>query len=268
MGQHTRVRLTPLPLNLEDLSRLWSVLFQTEYRLSVIYQASVVLVTEEEPAPQPVLPVRERQIFVVPTLAPVIQTLSPATVLPSGQLTIHAQHVQGGKVQVVLDDQLVVPPDKVTLDPAGHLLITALPPELQAGVHTLRVAHTVDTGSAAAPDVRRCGESNVVAFVVQPHIIAQPAFAKPLLTLTVEPPVQPEQAVTLWLDEIAVALGHSPQVYGLLPQARQEPGNTLTFDVSQVTPGTYQLRVRVDRAEGPAEPAMTWTCSADPVVTP
>jgi hypothetical protein len=37
------VRLAPIPLNLEELSKLWSVFFQVPYALSVAYEASVVL---------------------------------------------------------------------------------------------------------------------------------------------------------------------------------------------------------------------------------
>ncbi len=39
-----RVSLTPIALNLEELSKLWSVFFQVPYTLSIAYEASVVLV--------------------------------------------------------------------------------------------------------------------------------------------------------------------------------------------------------------------------------
>lgn len=42
------VKLTPLGLNLEEFSKLWSVFFQTTYTLSVAYAASVVLIATEE----------------------------------------------------------------------------------------------------------------------------------------------------------------------------------------------------------------------------
>lgn len=59
------VRLTPLSLSLEELSKLWSVFFQTKYTLSVAYQASVVLI-EGDSTPQPALPVRQRNLVLVP----------------------------------------------------------------------------------------------------------------------------------------------------------------------------------------------------------
>src|SRR5262249_500079 len=42
------VKFTQLPLTLEELSKLWSVFFQTTYHLSVAYQGTVVLIESED----------------------------------------------------------------------------------------------------------------------------------------------------------------------------------------------------------------------------
>lgn len=55
-AQVEQVRLTPLPLSLEELSKLWSVLVQTPYALSVAYQAAVVLI-EPDVEPRRAAPV-------------------------------------------------------------------------------------------------------------------------------------------------------------------------------------------------------------------
>ena len=60
------VKFTPEPLSLEEMSKLWSVFFETPYGLSVAYRASVVTIEAAETARQ-VLPVSERSIFVIPT---------------------------------------------------------------------------------------------------------------------------------------------------------------------------------------------------------
>ena len=44
-----RVKLTQLPLNLEELSKLWSVFFQTTYRLSVAYRGTALLLDGDDP---------------------------------------------------------------------------------------------------------------------------------------------------------------------------------------------------------------------------
>lgn len=63
------VKFTPLPLTLEELSKLWSVLFQTPYSLSIAYQGSVVLIDGDE-TPPPTPPVREPVVSVTPFEAP------------------------------------------------------------------------------------------------------------------------------------------------------------------------------------------------------
>ncbi len=46
--QDDPVRLTPIALTLDDLSKLWSSFFQAPYALSVAYQAGVVLIDRED----------------------------------------------------------------------------------------------------------------------------------------------------------------------------------------------------------------------------
>jgi len=54
-----QVKFAPLPLSLEELSKLWSVFFQAPYALSVAYQGTVVLIESEENV-STVLPVLSR----------------------------------------------------------------------------------------------------------------------------------------------------------------------------------------------------------------
>jgi len=54
-----QVKFTPLAVSLEEMSKLWSIFFQTPYALSVAYQGTVVLI-ESDDAAQPALPVLKR----------------------------------------------------------------------------------------------------------------------------------------------------------------------------------------------------------------
>jgi hypothetical protein len=54
-----QVKITPLAMDLDELSKLWGVFFQTPYALTVAYQASVLLIESDEPAQGP-LPVLRR----------------------------------------------------------------------------------------------------------------------------------------------------------------------------------------------------------------
>ena len=84
--QPEKVRFTPLNLDLDALSNLWSAFFQAPYLLSVAYEASVVLLSPDENA-QPSLPVRERHLYVNPIRRPHITRVvadSGARVIGSG----------------------------------------------------------------------------------------------------------------------------------------------------------------------------------------
>ena len=49
VAQIEKVKLTPINLSLEELSKLWSVFFQVPYALSVAYEASAVLIEAGAP---------------------------------------------------------------------------------------------------------------------------------------------------------------------------------------------------------------------------
>lgn len=63
------VKFTPLPLNLEELSKLWSLLvYNSPYALSVTYKASVVLIEEQITLSQTPT-VREPKLHVTPSVS-------------------------------------------------------------------------------------------------------------------------------------------------------------------------------------------------------
>jgi hypothetical protein len=71
------VKFTPLGLNLEEFSKLWSVFFQTTYTLSVAYAASVVLISGEE-IPDSAGPVQTPKFSVNPAV-PGVKPAQPNT---------------------------------------------------------------------------------------------------------------------------------------------------------------------------------------------
>lgn len=58
--QVQQISIVPLNLNLEDLSKAWSVFFQTPYLLSVGYKVLVVMLEGDE-SPTRGLPIRDRR---------------------------------------------------------------------------------------------------------------------------------------------------------------------------------------------------------------
>ncbi|MFF3059578.1 Pvc16 family protein [Streptomyces sp. NPDC057909] len=64
-----KVRFTPTVMDIDETSKLWGMLHQTPYTLSVAYQASLVLIEGHE-RPVPAKPVERRTVRVLPFGAP------------------------------------------------------------------------------------------------------------------------------------------------------------------------------------------------------
>ncbi|MFH9617401.1 DUF4255 domain-containing protein [Streptomyces pratensis] len=64
-----QVRFTPTVMDVDETSKLWGMLHQTPYTLSVAYQASLVVIEGRE-KPVPAKPVERRTVRVVPFGAP------------------------------------------------------------------------------------------------------------------------------------------------------------------------------------------------------
>ncbi|MCX4510848.1 Pvc16 family protein [Streptomyces sp. NBC_01619] len=64
-----KVRFTPTVMDVDETSKLWGMLHQTPYSLSVAYQASLVLIEGRE-KPVPAKPVETRTVRVLPFGAP------------------------------------------------------------------------------------------------------------------------------------------------------------------------------------------------------
>lgn len=238
------VKFTPLSLSLEDLSKLWSVFFQTPYTLSVAYLATVVLI-ESDNTPREALPVRERTMYVAPFREPVITEVLPRLIGAGGKLTIHGRNLMGDIVKVVFGTGPPIDPETV-LD--AQIEIT-LPADLPAGIHPVQIVHQLELGIPQEP--HRGFDSNVAVFVLQPRLTAAPSLSAPgpTVTLQVAPDIAPRQDVTLLLNETPVPAGRAPQAYSFSIRSGDAPTNTIDFIVPGVQPATYLVRARVDRAE-------------------
>ncbi|MBR8640211.1 DUF4255 domain-containing protein [Streptomyces tuirus] len=68
-GAVQRVRFTPTVMDIDETSKLWGMLHQTPYTLSVVYQAALVLI-DGRGTPAPAKPVERPQVRVLPFGAP------------------------------------------------------------------------------------------------------------------------------------------------------------------------------------------------------
>jgi hypothetical protein len=242
------VRLTPSALSLEELSKLWSVFFQTPYALSVAYQAGVVLIESEE-TPSSGLPVRERKLHLVPFNHPrveqVVSSEGEREPIVSDSVVVVRGHRLRGEVTVVLVagsevEPLALGDSELTFD------VASVPASaLRAGVQGLQVVQKIPFDEPS--DLRRVFESNVAPFVLHPRVTPTAATGTQV-TLAVEPDLRAGQRVSLLLDEVGVAAPRSHSVTAPTPDADSA---SIEVPIDGVTPGDYLVRLRVDGAESP-----------------
>ncbi|MEM1251926.1 MAG: DUF4255 domain-containing protein [Cyanobacteria bacterium P01_H01_bin.21] len=241
------IKITPEGLSTEEISKLWSA-FQTNYRPTVAYHVSVVLIESDRPA-RSALPVRESQVFVMPLRRPVINAVQPQLINPNGTLIIQGYNLRADELRVRINGDIQIAP---TADNVSDTQISVeLPNTLQTGLKTVQVVHYVnyEPNDENPADLREGFESNTVSFILRPEIIGispDPVAQNQSLTLTVVTPVNDRQQVQLFLGDQSIS---NFQLVGALPTT------TLTFDIpADFTPGEYLVRLRIDGAESELQP--------------
>jgi hypothetical protein len=247
------VKFTPLPLSLEDLSKLWSVFLQTPYSLSVAYQATMVLIESDVSTPTP-MPVRERNIYVNPMRRPIIDSVNAtdgAVIVPTSTLRVKGYRLLSESTKVLIS----------TIDATANIqnatdteITLTLPGTLRAGVQGLQLIQPAMMGT---PEVEHVGvQSNLVAFVLHPKINSITVGAAEV-TIKLTPSVARSQSANLLLNEFDPPDTRAPHTFNIdwpnnLP-ADQEDTNTLVFPIGGVTAGVYLVRVQVDGADSPLQ---------------
>jgi hypothetical protein len=275
-SQIERVRITPQPMSLEEMSKLWTA-FQTQYRISAAYQLEVVLIESLRPARTP-LPVLRRgeddrgASAVAGVSLPIIEEVR----LPNGQSCVS------------LGDELIINGENLN-DPAAVRFtvvnprwadfkpISILPPAFQATDQGIKVtlpddgaAHTAwaagfYTVAVVVNRDKRTWTSNELPISLAPRIekidpgtnVARDADGNVTLTLTCSPEVRlaAEDAHKMRFEQqVALLLGTARQVSPKppppLPPASPPPVSTnqltFVFPVATTELGEYLIRLRVD----------------------
>lgn len=256
------VKFSPLSLSLEELSKLWSVFFQTPYVLSVAYQGSVVLI-ESEDSHQTSLPVRQRNLYVTSFRQPVIEEVSSQDetnqpIVIGDTLVIRGQRLIGETTHIRIGDSDLISP--LAVSDTEITLNLAEPPldagTLRAGVHGVQVVHSKMLGTPPTP--HRGVESNVAPFVLHPsitNVTASTSGAGDLrmtnVVVTLTPPLQTGQRVVLLLNRVGTIPADEPRAYSFAAKSANA-SNSMTFSgLKGVTAAVYLVRVQVDGAESP-----------------
>ena len=249
------VRVTPLGYSLEELSKLWSIFFQSPYVLSVAYQASVVLI-ETDDAPRSALPVQTGNLYVVPFRHPTIERViaqagANAPILSVSTLVIEGKQLRGEVTTIVIGGAEFAPADV-----APERITLAVPAGLRPGVHALQVTHPILMGLPPPGTPHRGFESNVATFVLRPQInapvvvttVPDPQGGAPLPALQVGTDliIGRNQRLVLLLNSSAAV---NAAAFSFLAAPRAADSSVVTVAIADVPAGQYFVRLQVDGAE-------------------
>jgi hypothetical protein len=272
-NQVERVRITPVPLSLEDVSKLWTT-FQTQYRISAAYEVSVVLIESTLPvkAPLPVLTRGARLesaagesgrgrgdegILIQPSLISPFSTLEAvqppnqqASVRLGEVLTLRGHHLESddGRVFVRFMHPRLRNAIELEQPIAGSVKELAVPlpnepADWPAGFYTVAVR------------MRRNGKeqmTNALPFSLAPRIEEITLNSLPIpggdesLTLTCSPQVWSGQRVALLLGDRELPPLSDADELDFAEPTEQQKTDTLSFDVTNIPAGEYFVRLRVD----------------------
>lgn len=246
------VKLAPVPLSLEEMSKLWGVL-DTSYQLSLTYLATVVLVSADV-TPTVALPVRTRSISVQPTgaarIAEVTTDPPDQPVTTGTTLVLHGSRLTpapGAETVVRFGPTLLTPADGAT----GVQLRVAVTADVPAGVRSAQVLHRSLAGTGGAPPARPLASSNAVPVVVRPTVSVD-AVSATEMTLGIVPLIQPRQRISVLLRRLSPPVAGEPDdvTLELSPVAAgQAPAAALTVSRDGVPAGDWLVRVQVDGVE-------------------
>jgi len=235
------VRLCPEPMSIDEVSKLWGMFQDTHYRLSVAYEASVVLIERRRPT-RSAPPVLRPDVRVLPLRRPVIDAVTPPIVPAGGTLAVAGRNLVSNDV-VVLVGGGPVAPDSMT----DRLIELTVPADRKAGLMSVQVNHRLALGQPPVP--HRGFESNVAAFILAPRLttpIPTSVARGAGLSLSFQPPVGRSQRLSALIGDREIVI--PPAAVG------DTPVTTMTFPVPSDFPtGTFLLRLRVGGAESRLE---------------
>ena len=257
--QIQQLELIPLNLDLEQLSKTWSLFSQTPYILSIAYKVTVVIIDCEEPG-QRNLPVRNRPASTpVPfPRKPVIEkVVSDAgkfePILADSTLVILGKNLNSTTTLVRIGEVKLRP--KSVSENKIILPLSSLPADsLKAGIGNLQVMHQISIPQQGI--VNKWVDSNVVPLVLCPTI-TEVVFANiedseddelkaGIVIVQVNITISQKQRVVLALNEWSI---HKPVAYMFEASPRHADTRSISIPIKGVKPGEYLARLQVDGAE-------------------
>jgi hypothetical protein len=251
--QVEQIKISPHAMNTEETSKLWSALM-TNYRPSIAYHVSVVLIEARRPARLP-LPVLRRSITVLPNIVPPYPALTAAvppneqpSILLGQTLTLQGHDLAGTGMVARFDSPRLttsltvnamtsVKPDEVTLT------IPNLPAVWPAGNYSvsLQVFKGGQARTSNAVPLMIASQMAIVANEVDGTANRDGGGKVTIVLSNLKPEVLPLQNASLVIGDHETAAQPHPAATASL---------TFVFDKPNAPPpGVYFVRLRVDGVE-------------------
>lgn len=254
------IKIVPYQMNTEEISKLWAT-FQTNYRTSVFYHLSVLLI-ESKQQTRSALPVLKREIEVFASLIPPFPTLIEVKPLENQHavqmgeiLTLNGHHLYGDEVEVCFKNARSIPPlnlkaekgatsteiqVKIPEEPADPLMKIDSPyhpDNWKAGIYSI-------AGVVKRTENHELVErmTNELPVSIAPKIKSI-KVTKPMdrweITVECTPKVWKDQKVTLVIGDREISAG----------EITDDKTNILSFKSPRLLTGEQRVRLRVDGVE-------------------
>ncbi len=261
--QYEQIKITPAPMNTEEMSKLWSAI-QAHYRPTAAYQASVVLIEATQPARAP-LPVltrgprepslidpaldRERGVLVRPDLMPAFPEIEDIT-LPNAQVVVHlgdtitlsGHHLDGSNHTLLLGlarlniEQAVTPAGSANANSVSFVLPNQ-PANFPAGSYllALQLVRPGEPSPRASNQLLLKIAPQMTTLTSPPQVFVRDGDGTATVTLTCTPQLRPTQRASLILGNREVIADDHPATTA-----------NLSFTVLDAPIGVHFVRLRVD----------------------
>jgi len=241
------ITFVPAGLSLEELSKLWSVFFQTTYQLSMAYGASVVLI-EDTAIPKPQRPVLRRGVAAEAMGNPVVDQVTSvpdptAPITLASTISIKGRDMLGDGALVRLSGVDVVPALATSIE-LRLALTTVSPASLRAGEQPIQVVRETLVGDP--PTMHRSAISKMTTLMLHPRVQNATVVGN-AVRVALDLTVGARQSVALLILDV----GTGVQRFLFAGPERIGDAATVEVPIAGVPSGTYLVQMLVDGAESP-----------------
>lgn len=247
--QIENIRLSMSNISMEELSNIWSS-SQTNYRLSIGYVATVVIVESTKPT-KPAPTVSQRNLYVVPIAEPFIEAVKPQIIEygnVDAKISIAGRNLKSDVVRIYFDNTVYEPGEMDVIEP-NTITIKEMPQGLPLGLRKVKVVQPMLIGSPPT-EHETAFSSNMVPFILCPSDVSlSSAEVRPgeEITVTFAPPAKPS-------DEVAVLIGGRVIAVPKRPED-SNPINQVTIRIpNDMKPDRYVVRVRINGIDSLTKP--------------